>query len=167
MDKLKIGTIANSFGIKGECKVKSFTDFNDERFAKGAKVYLDFEGLKEMTIQSSKEHKGMLLVHFEGYPSINDIEKFKGCNIYVDAKDLHQLAEGEFYFFELKGMGVINELGDSLGTVLQVEDGMAHNYLRVEKLDKTTALIPYTPAFILRVDKAKKLIQIRVIEGLL
>ncbi|SJZ77897.1 ribosome maturation factor RimM [Anaerorhabdus furcosa] len=168
MDKLKIGVITNTFGIKGELKIKSFTDFTEERFAKGSKVELLIQDkYKEMTIQSAKEHKGMMIIQFKGYENINDVECFKGVELYINKSDLHPLKNGEYYFFELVGLTVVNETGDPLGTVLRVEEGLAHNLLRIEKLDGSTGLVPYNPAFILRVDMAKKIIQIKVIEGLL
>lgn len=168
MDKLKIGVITNTFGIKGELKVKSFTDFTEERFAKGSKIELLINGeYKEMIIQSAKEHKGMINIQFKGYENINDVECFKGAELYINKSDLHPLKSGEYYFFELENLTVINEEGDPLGKVVRVEEGMAHNLLRVEKLDGTTCLIPYNPVFVLRVDLAKKQIQIKVIEGLL
>lgn len=168
MDKLKIGAITNTFGIKGELKIKSFTDFSEERFAKNNVVELFYNNeYKEMTVLSCKEHKGMLIVQFKGYENINDVECFKGAELFINKEDLHQLKEGEYYFFQLQGLTVVDESGDSIGVCLRVEEGMAHNLLRVEKPDGTTCLIPFNPHFILRVDLGKKLIQVRVIAGLI
>ena len=44
MKYIKIGKIVNTFGIKGELKIKSFTDFDEERFSKGNKVYILADG---------------------------------------------------------------------------------------------------------------------------
>ena len=32
MEKIKIGVVANTHGLKGTLKVKSFTDFKEERY---------------------------------------------------------------------------------------------------------------------------------------
>lgn len=166
MEMMLIGVIVNTFGIRGEMKVKSYTDFVDERFGQGKIVYVQFEDeMIPMKIQQCKEHKGMLLLQFEGKNNINDIEKYKSCELYVDKGDLHKLEDG-YYFFELKDMVVIDENDQTIGKVLQVEESLAHNLLRIQKVDGTTCLVPFVPAFILNVDKLKKIIRIRVIEGL-
>ena len=38
MEYLRIGVIINTFGLKGELKIKSFSDFDDERYQKGNEV---------------------------------------------------------------------------------------------------------------------------------
>lgn len=168
MEMIKIGVIVNTFGIRGEMKVKSFTDFVEERFGAGNTVYLQVDNeYIPMKVQQCKEHKGMVLLQFEGKDNINDIEKYKSCEIYIKKEELHQLDDGSYYFFELKDMKVIDQEDNEIGTVIQVEESLAHNLLRIKKLDGTTCLVPYVPAFIIRVDKLKKTIRIRTIEGLL
>lgn len=39
MEQVIVGKIVNTHGIKGELKVKTSTDFIEERFAKGAHLY--------------------------------------------------------------------------------------------------------------------------------
>lgn len=167
MEMIRIGTIVNTFGIKGECKVKAHTDFIDERFKKGSKVYIQFnEESIPVIIAQVKEHKGMLLIQFEDWMNINDVEKYKGCDIQIRKEQQHALKQGEFYFYELKDMLVYDQNNNKIGIVEQVEESHAHNNLRVLKEDGTTCLIPFIPAFINQVDKNKKEIVVNVIEGL-
>lgn len=167
MEMIKIGVIVKPFGIRGEMKVKSFTDFIEERFGKGKTVSLQVQGeFVSMKIQQCKEHKGMVLLQFEGKDNINDIEQYSGCEIYIDKTELHQLEKGSYYFFELKDMKVIDEQDQLIGTVLQVEESPAQNLLRIQKEDGSTCLVPFIPTFILNVDKLKKTIRIRTIAGL-
>ena len=53
-----VGKIVNTHGIRGEVRVIPTTDFIDERFAKGAKLYLDQQQGEplELTIESSRPH---------------------------------------------------------------------------------------------------------------
>ena len=46
MEQVIVGKIVNTHGIKGELKVKTSTDFIEERFAKGAHLYIDENGVK-------------------------------------------------------------------------------------------------------------------------
>ena len=56
---IEIGKIVNTFGLKGELKIQSESDFIDYRFRKGALVYLKMGRIiKEYTVSSYRILKG-------------------------------------------------------------------------------------------------------------
>lgn len=168
MEYIKIGKIVNTFGIKGELKIISFTDFDEERFGKGNMIYiLCDDKYLPFTIASFRYHKQNILISFENMNDINLVEKYKNLDIYVNVKDIHHLAEGEYYFFELKDLDVYNMDNKLIGKVLKVEEGLAHNNLRIELNDGKKCLVPYVKAFIHKVDLEQNKIWIKTIEGLL
>ena len=168
MEWIKIGALIKPFGLKGEMRVYSMTDFPEERFSKGKTVYLNTEKGKEaFKIATYRVHKDEPLIRFEGHQDINLIEKYSKAEIEVKKSDLHKLNEGEYYFFELKDLEVIDQKANIIGTVLRVEEGAANNVLRVITPENKEVLIPYVPAFIKKVDLTAKRIIINVIEGLL
>ena len=75
MDYVLIGKIINTFGIRGELKVNSYTDFAKERFKKGSTVYVGEKHLP-FTVKGYREHKGFLLVSFKDHEDINLVEKY-------------------------------------------------------------------------------------------
>ncbi|MCD7840563.1 MAG: ribosome maturation factor RimM, partial [Erysipelotrichaceae bacterium] len=108
MEKVKIGKIVNTHGIKGELKVKSMTDFPEERFEKGQIVTIRYQNQDiEMEVLKHRYHKGHILVAFKDYEDINLVEKYKGCDLYSD-KDPSLLDEGEYYVDDLIGCQVYN-----------------------------------------------------------
>jgi len=50
MNYIQVGEIVTTFGIKGELKVKSCTDFNEERFKVGNHVTIKGKELHQETI---------------------------------------------------------------------------------------------------------------------
>ena len=166
MEYVLIGKILNTFGIKGELKVASYTDFDDERFKKNTKVYVGDKYL-EFTVKSYRNHKGFILLTFKDYEDINLVEKYKNCLIYKSSKDIKPLKKGEYYFSDLKDLDVY--VNDKLvGKVLKVEEGIKHNNLRVIKNDDNKEyLVPFIPVFILNVDLDNKRIDVLEMEGLL
>ena len=90
MELVEIGKIINTFGIKGDLKIASSTDFGEQRFAPGSHIlvktpreYLDFE------ISKHYIHKGFDMIAFKGYTDINEVEKYvNGKKVmipYIDA----------------------------------------------------------------------------------
>jgi len=167
MEKLLIGQIARPFGIKGEVKIKLFTDFADQRFAIGNTLQVIKDDFKqEVVVASFRMHQGFALILFKDVTSINDIEHLRNAQIFIDSSAIHTLEDGEFYYFQLNQCQVISDEGQVLGTVTEVIDSKAHPILRI-KTDHKDLLIPYVDAFILDVNLEKNIITVRLIEGML
>ena len=169
MDYICIGTVINTHGIKGELKIRSCSDFDAERYCEGNTVYLKTkEVYLPFTAASFRVHKGYSLVSFKGYEDINLIEKYKGCNVYIDSNDQQPLPEGEYYMAQMIGLKVLDQSGTEIGTVIDVEQtNGAQNNLRIQKKDGTSFLIPNVPVFVKKVDLKEKTITVMLIEGML
>ncbi len=169
MGYIRIGTIINTHGLKGEAKIESYSDFDEIRYEKGNTVLiLVNDELVPATVRSFRVHKGYPLVAFEEYPTINEIEPLKNCDVYILDSDRHELPEGEYYFDELIGMEVEDEEGHLIGTVIDVEEtNGAQNNLRVEREGQSDVLIPNVPFFVKKIDEDANRITVHVIEGLL
>lgn len=162
MEKVTIGKIVNTHGIKGELKVKSMTDFEEARFAKGNHILLEYQGrMIDVTVLKYRYHKGHILLTLDGMQDINLVEKYKGCLLYAD-KDLDLLDEGEYYVTDLIGCEVYN-YGQLIGKVSDVLLYDHHDVLVVEGSKRI--MIPYVDAFILSEDIDQKRIDVELIEG--
>lgn len=165
-DFINIGYVAGFHGIKGEVKIKSTTDFKDERYVKGKKIYLvNKNETVEKTIESVREHKGFVLVKFEGVTNLNDVEKYKGYEVKVSNEDRLDLADDEFYFFDLVGLDVIDSTNQVIGQVSRIMQTGASEILVMPK-DGKEVLIPFVKAIVKDVDMENKKIYLTEIEGL-
>ena len=169
MKYFKIGEVINTHGLKGELKIYSTSDFDDERYQIGNTVYLyQNDTYTPFKVASYRVHKGFPLVSFEGYQDINLVEEFKGSLICISEEDRAPLPEGKHYVDELLGLDVYSDKDEYIGKVIDVEEtNGAQNNLRVEREDGTSVLIPNVPAFVTEVNSETKRITIHVIEGLL
>lgn len=155
-----VGEIVNTFGIKGEVKVKSETSF--DRFKKGTTLYIFENGVyNSITIDSHRVHQGLDIITFNGITNINDCLKYKGLRIYTTHKD--KLPEGEYYYEEIIGLNALVD-GKVIGKVKDIRELPKGILLEID-VDGVTKLVPYVKEFIGEV--TSETIEIKPIEGLL
>ena len=167
MEYISIGKIVNTHGLKGTLKVKSFTDFKEDRYKKGNLLYIAFKGeYIPVTIALFKTVKNLDHLTFVEYNDINMVEKYKGSFITFNKEEAQELDDDEFYFDELIGLNVYT--GDVLiGICDDIRDYPQGEILVVKRDNLKNALIPFRKEFIKEVNKELKRIDIINWEGLL
>lgn len=160
---IRIAQIINTRGLKGECKLRLFTDQDDIRFQKGNHLYT--EDGKKLTVERYSLYKGFGYAFFKEISSIEEAEKLKGQILGLPKEELTDLEDDEFYYHELMGCHVYNEQGEDTGEVVAILETGAHLVLRV-KDKETQYLLPFVEAFVLDVDVVNKTITIKEQEGL-
>lgn len=171
MEKLyKVGKIVNTHGLMGEVRVISTTDFEEERYEPGSKLYYvskSGEKPKMLTIKSHRKHKNFDLLTFVGYTNINQVEPFKEGLLKVAESELSPLEENAYYFHEIIGCEVFTTDGESLGKIKEILTPGANDVWVVQNEAKKEVLIPYIVDVVKTVDIKNKTITIEVMEGLL
>ena len=169
IDFLKVGTIVNTHALQGELRVFSDSHFKEERFKPGAKLLIDFNGEKiAVEVKSHRPNKTVELIKFVGMNHINDVEKYKGCDLLVDATSLGELPTNEFYFHEIMGCAVKTTAGEELGEIIDILQPGANDVWVVKQKDsKKEILIPYIDDVVKAVDPKNKLVTVELLEGLI
>lgn len=165
--KLRVGVIASTHGLKGEVKVFPTTD-DARRFSKIKEVILD-TGKEELVleIESVKFFKQLAILKFKGIDNINDVEKYKGKELYVLREDAQELGNDEYFIADLIGLKVTEEDGRELGILKDVLETGANDVYIVEMEDKKELLIPAIKQCILKVDVEAGKMEVHLLEGLL
>ena len=102
MEKVRLGRVVGTHGIKGEIKIYLTTQFPEERFAPGKMIYLVHQNQETgYEVESFRMHKGMALVKLAAFNNINEVEGFRDDEVYGDREEL--LDEEGFYYDELIG----------------------------------------------------------------
>ncbi|MBQ9699209.1 MAG: ribosome maturation factor RimM [Lachnospiraceae bacterium] len=167
-DLFRVGVIANTHGVRGEVKVFPTTDA-PERFKKLKTVILDAKREKiTLEIQEAKFFKNLVILKFKGIDNINDIEKYKGCDLLVTRENATPLNEGEYYIADLIDMVVVDEDGKELGAMFDVLQTGANDVFVVKLNDSDKELLlPNIPECVLNVDTEKQKITVHVMDGLM
>ena len=156
MNYVNIGKIVNTHALKGEVRIISNFEYKQRVFKKGFNLYIGQNKNKEV-IETYRVHKQFDMVKFIGIDYINDVLKYKGCNIYINMDDL-ELNEDEILEGELINMKVYSK-DKELGIITEYRNDNGNKMIRVN--DK---FIPYNKDFIEKIDKQNKVIYMHDIE---
>lgn len=167
--RLKVGKIVNTHSLKGEVKVISSTDFEEERFKKGSKLLITRGNqlIREAVVQSYRNHKNFLLVKFEGIDSVEEAEKLKNLQIKIDSDEVGELEENEFYFHQIIGCEVFDENDKNLGEIIDILTPGANDVWVIKGENGKEILIPYIEDVVKKIDITSKKVNIEVMEGLI
>lgn len=174
-DLLKVGVITSTHGVRGEVKVFPTTD-DVNRFKKLKQVKL-FTGKEylPLEIESVKFFKNMVILKFKGLNLIEDVEKYRQKDLYVERKDAVRLKKDEYFIADLIGVQVFGEDGALIGTLKDVITTGANDVYAVEITEGnnlgveagTEVLLPAIKQCILEVDVEASKMVVHMMEGLL
>ncbi len=166
-DIFRIGVITSTHGLKGEVKVFPTTD-DVGRFKKLKKCFIRTKD-KDIEVEknSCKFFKNMVILSFKEFNNINDIEKYKGCDLYVTRENAVPLNEDEFYISDIIGAEVYEENGNLLGQLSDVLKTGANDVFVVKLPDKKEVLIPVIKEFVPDMDIEAKKITVKLMKGML
>ena len=160
MNYIYIGKYVNTHGIKGEIRILSDFEFKDKIFKKGFTIYIGSEKLP-MTINTYRIHKNYDMLTFDEIKDINNIEKYKGMNVYAIKE---QIETSEIFNEDYIGMDVI--MDREIGKVVDIVKSKAYDLLVINN-NKKKNYIPKIDEFIEKIDVENNKIYIRKIEGLI
>ena len=151
-DIFRIGVITSTHGLKGEVKVFPTTDdVNRFKTLKGCFIRTPKEDIP-VEKNTCKFFKNMVILSFKDFKDINEVEKYKNCDIYVTREDAVPLLEDEYYISDVIGMDVVEENGDMLGKLSDVMQTGANDVFVVSMSDKKEVLIPVIKDCVLDID---------------
>lgn len=163
---LQVGVISSTHGIRGEVKIFPTTD-DVNRFKKLKKVILDTgREQKELEIQGVKFFKQFVILKFKGIDNINDIEKYKGKNLYVTREHAVKLNKDEYFIADLIDMQVLLEDGSVFGTLTDVMKTGANDVYCIQTEKYGEVLIPAIGECILQVDVEARKMTVHLMPGL-
>ena len=166
-DMLRVGVISSTHGVRGEVKVFPTTD-DPARFEELETVLLDTGKEKlELEIAGVKFFKNMVILKFKGYDSINDVERYRGKDLWITREQAVPLGEDENFVADLIGLAVVTDGGETLGTMKDVMFTGANDVYVVERENGKELLLPAIKDSILDVDLENGVMTVHVLDGLL
>ena len=165
-DKFRVGVITNTHGLRGEVKVFPTTE-DPERFRDLKEVLLDTgKDWLELEVSSVRFFKNLVIMKFKEFDSINEIEAYKGMDLYVSRENAIPLEEGEYYLADIIGATVVTEDGAVFGELKDVLETGA-NLVYVVLHEGKEVLLPVIPDCVKNVDVEQGKVTVHIMKGLL
>ena len=137
--RVALAAVAGAHGVKGEVRLKLFTDSVDG-LAIHKTVFVNGAARK---LHSVRDGGKTAIARIEGVGSREAAEALRGTLVEIDRDALPPLEEGEYYHADLIGLTCFDEAGNTIGSVVGVDNFGAGDLLDIEKVDGKRALIPY------------------------
>lgn len=160
-DLILVGMIQKPYGLLGEIKVKPET-FDFDRHAKLKEVYCRKRHGKEaekLTVRASRADERFWYLKFEGMKTPESIAHLSGCELSVGAEERLELPDDMVYFSDLPGMTAIDEKGETVGTVVEVMETGAQEYLQL-KTSRGEVAVPWNDQFVKQIDKKARTVNL-------
>jgi 16S rRNA processing protein RimM len=119
-DRICVGQIGAAHGIRGEVRLRSFTE---DPAAVGAYGVLESEdGRRHFEIESLRPAKGFFVARLKGVTDRNAAERLTNLKLYIPRERLPP-TEGRdtFYHADLVGLSAVSPEGFALGTVTAIQ----------------------------------------------
>ena len=166
MNKLEVGKIVNTHGLRGEVKIVTWTDtpdvFEDIKYVYAVRKNEEIS----LTVKGIKYQKNNIIVKFAEIESIDEAEKYKNCILKADREMLGELPEGVYYIADLIGCEVYEDNGKMLGKISDVFNTGANDIYAVSAPERKDLLIPVTEETVIDVNIEEKRVTVHLLVGL-
>jgi 16S rRNA processing protein RimM len=138
--RIALAAVAGAHGIKGEVRLKLFSD-SVESLSRHSKLYVGDTERRLVSVRPGKTP----VARFEGVGDRSAAEALRGSLVEIDRSLLPPLEEGEYYHADLIGLPAVDGAGNPVGIVAAVENYGAGDLLDIEIAGGRRSLIPFKP----------------------
>jgi 16S rRNA processing protein RimM len=136
-----LGVVIGAQGLKGEVKVKTFTQSPDKLGAYGPLHTKDGKSFRATFLRETKDGA---VVALEGVNGRNAAEALKGAELFVPRTALPKEDADEFYHADLIGLRAEDTEGRAMGTVRALHNFGAGNVIELVRDDGDEVFLPFT-----------------------
>jgi 16S rRNA processing protein RimM len=161
-----LGRISKAHGFEGAVTVKLEKSFIDE-IDDMESVFLEIEGKPVPFFVEESEYPGgnILRLKFTGFNNVDCVNEFAGCKVFLTSA-LEENPDIKVNF-SIEGYKICLPDNAVLGIVKKVMENPGQWLLEITSSDGKELLIPYHEDLILGIDHRKKIITMKLPEGLI
>ncbi|MES2516500.1 MAG: ribosome maturation factor RimM [Bacteroidota bacterium] len=162
----ELGKITKTHGVRGELILWLDVDFPED-YEDLESIFLDIRGeLVPFFMETYRLSGNRAIVQFEDIDTFEKAEGMINLQAFLPLEELPELDENQFYYHEIIDFKVVDQNLGELGTVQTVHSMQAQDLLVMNYQGKEV-LIPVISEIVLNADKAAKVLNVNLPEGLL
>ena len=152
-DKVSVGAIAGSYGVRGELRIKSYCAVPED-IEKYSPLTSE-DGKRSYAIALVRPIKNGFVARITDVTSKEEADAMRGTVLFADRDQLPSLPDDEFYHADLIGLQVFDTGGNLIGKVKTVQNHGADDLLETQLAGTSaTVFLPFTKAAVPTVDLA-------------
>jgi 16S rRNA processing protein RimM len=159
---LTVGRVTAPFGVAGEVRVVTDTDFPERLADRPLFVGPDH---RPMAVQRARQHGREMLLKLAGVDTVEAAEALRGAELSIAIADAAPLPPGRYYFHQIVGLQVFTIGGEHYGEVREVLSRPANDIYVVDHAGNEV-LVPAIADVVKDIDVAAGRMVIEVIPGL-
>lgn len=150
-DRVCVAQIGAAHGIRGEVRLRSFTE--DPMAVTSYGPLESEDGKRRFTIEALRPAKDHFVARLEGVGDREAAERLTNLRLYVPRDVLPPIKDDEtFYHADLVGLSVVRPDGSPLGTVTAVLNFGAGDILEIKSISGDHLLVPFTYTAVPEID---------------
>jgi 16S rRNA processing protein RimM len=165
-DWIAIATVLKPHGVKGAFKIKSASDFKEDRYQVGQTLRLELpNSTRDVTVESYADLTAGEVLKLTEINDRDEAFSVRGGTLYFDKTAREDLEDDAFYYDELEG-ALVYANASLVGHVKTLHDYPQGTMLRIQTASGEK-LVPFLKVFIEKVDASIPAIYLKDWEGLL
>jgi 16S rRNA processing protein RimM len=150
-DRICVAQIGAAHGIRGEVRLRSFTE--DPAAVTSYGPLESEDGRQRFTIEALRPAKDHFVARVAGVADRNAAEKLVNVRLYIARDKLPPIGEDDtFYHADLVGLAAVTRSGESLGTVAAIHNFGAGDVVEIKPASGDPMMLPFTETAVPEID---------------
>ena len=162
--RLSVGVVVGAHGVRGQFKVKPFTDQPKALDSYGP-VWLEDDTKLSLKVKSVSP-KGHVLVSAREVTTRDQADALRGIHLYIDRQSLPETADDELYHADLIGMAVATDAGQHLGEIIGIHDFGAGEIVEIRPATGSSFMLPFAKDYVAKIDSGLRQVVVAPPEGM-
>ena len=150
-DRICVAQIGAAHGLRGEVRLRSFTENPSTVTAYGP--FESEDGKQRIEIEALRPAKDGFVARLKGVADRNAAERLTNIKLYVPRDRLPPVEDDNtFYHADLVGLAAVTPDGAAFGTVKAIHNFGAGDLIEIARSDGDVLMLPFTDAAVPTVD---------------
>ena len=158
-----VGQIIRSHGRDGTLRIRQHSD-NPARFQPGSTLHID--GATHTVASCQTLPNGFALLRLAGTRRIEDARRLAGQWLLAPVSPSPELPPGEYYHYQLVGLTVVTDQGETLGRVQEILATGSNDVYVVKSDAGAELLLPAIRQVVQDIDLATGRVLVHLLDGL-